>query len=87
MIKNEKIYSNSKQKARRKIKSIAQNLGLSDDKIYKIDENNFYSTLMKNANTQGLFIWKDKTVKTLTTRKHPVCPISFCLSKAQTKPK
>lgn len=78
MIKNENIFSNSKQKARNKIKSIAQNFGLSDDKIYKIDENDFPPSLVKNADKQGLFIWKDGTVKTLTTRRHPVCPISFC---------
>lgn len=67
-IRNGKIYANSKQKARNKIKAIAKNLGLRDERIHKAEIPEI---------PPETFIWKNGETAKLSAKTHPVCPVRF----------
>lgn len=77
IIKGGKIYSNSNQKARNKIKAIARNLGLENEKIYKIDLHKIKIPSIKHPQNLGIFVYDDGKASTLKERKHPICPVTF----------
>lgn len=75
VIEGDILYSNSKQQGRNKINAIMKNLGLVGP-IRDLDPN-FKIPHIEHNIDRGMFIWKNKDVKQLSKRQHPVCPISF----------
>ena len=79
--KNNKIYTNSKQKARNKIRAIQNNLGLDGEIILRKDLDDKYKKYAQIVeNEGGLFIWNDNeksVIKKMDVRKHPYCPSHY----------